>query len=296
MGLVIKDFCKQYGDFKAVDNITFEAKDGQILGLLGRNGAGKTTTIKCIMGILTPTSGSITYDGQSISKEDVAIGYLPEERGLYLSTTVKKQLLYFGMLNGMSKAEAMKEILRLLERFGISDRLNSKVKSLSKGNKQKVQLISAILHKPKIVIMDEPFSGLDPVNAELFKSVIKDLKEAGTTVIFSSHRMEDVEEMCDRVVLMKQGHIIENDTVENLIAKNSEVNEVIITVDGDISELIHSMNFAVISSEGWKYKLRYKDENELKQLYSKITNNGIGILEVIHPKVTMQEIFLEKMA
>ena len=216
MGLKIENLNKSYGDFKALKNISFEVDNGQILGILGRNGAGKTTTIKSIMGIIEPESGSITFNGVDIRKSKTSIGYLPEERGLYINANVKDQLLYFAMLNGMTKEKANAEIKRRLKEFGISQYIGSKVKTLSKGNKQKIQLISAILHKPDIVILDEPFSGLDPVNIELFKTTVKNLKKEGATILFSSHRMEDVEEMCDRIVMVKKGEIIENNTVEGL--------------------------------------------------------------------------------
>ena len=196
MGLKIENLTKTYGDFKALNHVSLEAENGKILGILGRNGAGKTTTIKSIMGIIEPEEGSITFDGIDIRKAKVSIGYLPEERGLYVNAVVKDQLLYFAMLNGMDKKAAFTEIKKLLEEFKIPGYLNKKVKTLSKGNKQKIQLISAILHKPQMVILDEPFSGLDPVNIELFKSTVLDLKKSGATILFSSHRMEDVEEMC----------------------------------------------------------------------------------------------------
>lgn len=214
MGLKIENLTKTYGDFKALNHVSLEAENGKILGILGRNGAGKTTTIKSIMGIIEPEEGSITFDGIDIRKAKVSIGYLPEERGLYVNAVVKDQLLYFAMLNGMDKKAAFTEIKKLLEEFKIPGYLNKKVKTLSKGNKQKIQLISAILHKPQIVILDEPFSGLDPVNIELFKSTVLDLKKSGATILFSSHRMEDVEEMCDRIVMLNKGNVVENNTIQ----------------------------------------------------------------------------------
>ncbi len=238
MGLKIENLTKTYGDFKALNNVSLEAENGKILGILGRNGAGKTTTIKSIMGIVEPDSGSITFDGADIRKAKVTIGYLPEERGLYVNSVVKDQLLYFAMLNGMDKKKALEEIKKRLDEFKISTYLNKKVKTLSKGNKQKIQLISAILHKPRIVILDEPFSGLDPVNIELFKNTVLNLKKEGTTILFSSHRMEDVEEMCDRIVMLNKGNVVENNTVKGLIDKYSREDEMNIVTNADITELI----------------------------------------------------------
>ena len=296
MGLKIENLNKSYGDFKALKNISFEVDNGQILGILGRNGAGKTTTIKSIMGIIEPESGSITFNGVDIRKSKTSIGYLPEERGLYINANVKDQLLYFAMLNGMTKEKANAEIKRRLKEFGISQYIGSKVKTLSKGNKQKIQLISAILHKPDIVILDEPFSGLDPVNIELFKTTVKNLKKEGATILFSSHRMEDVEEMCDRIVMVKKGEIIENNTVEGLIEKYSRGNEVEIETDGEIASFIESDDVKVTEQTGNHFVVNYDTNQNLQNLYQKILLGGRSIKEIHDRKVTLQTIFLKELA
>ncbi len=296
MGLKIENLNKSYGDFKALKNISFEAESGQILGILGRNGAGKTTTIKSIMGIIEPESGNITFDDVDIRKSKTSIGYLPEERGLYVNANVKDQLMYFAMLNGMTKEDASSEIKKRLKEFGISQYINSKVKTLSKGNKQKIQLISAILHKPEIVILDEPFSGLDPVNIELFKTTVKNLKKEGATILFSSHRMEDVEEMCDRIVMVKKGEIIENNTVEGLIDKYSNGNEVEIETDGDIAPFLEPENVKVTEQNGNHFVVNYNTNNSLQKLYQNILLGGRSIREIRDRKVTLQTIFLKELA
>ena len=296
MGLKIENLNKSYGDFKALKNISFEAESGQILGILGRNGAGKTTTIKSIMGIIEPESGNITFDEVDIRKSKTSIGYLPEERGLYVNANVKDQLMYFAMLNGMTKEDASSEIKKRLKEFGISQYINSKVKTLSKGNKQKIQLISAILHKPEIVILDEPFSGLDPVNIELFKTTVKNLKKEGATILFSSHRMEDVEEMCDRIVMVKKGEIIENNTVEGLIDKYSNGNEVEIETDGDIVPFLEPENVKVTEQNGNHFVVNYNTNNSLQKLYQNILLGGRSIREIRDRKVTLQTIFLKELA
>ena len=296
MGLKIENLNKSYGDFKALKNISFEAESGQILGILGRNGAGKTTTIKSIMGIIEPESGNITFDDVDIRKSKTSIGYLPEERGLYVNANVKDQLMYFAMLNGMTKEDAFSEIKKRLKEFGISQYINSKVKTLSKGNKQKIQLISAILHKPEIVILDEPFSGLDPVNIELFKTTVKNLKKEGATILFSSHRMEDVEEMCDRIVMVKKGEIIENNTVEGLIDKYSNGNEVEIETDGDIVPFLEPENVKVTEQNGNHFVVNYNTNNSLQKLYQNILLGGRSIREIRDRKVTLQTIFLKELA
>ena len=296
MGLKIENLTKTYGDFKALNHVSLEAENGKILGILGRNGAGKTTTIKSIMGIIEPEEGSITFDGIDIRKAKVSIGYLPEERGLYVNAVVKDQLLYFAMLNGMDKKVAFTEIKKLLEEFKIPGYLNKKVKTLSKGNKQKIQLISAILHKPQIVILDEPFSGLDPVNIELFKSTVLDLKKSGATILFSSHRMEDVEEMCDRIVMLNKGNVVENNTVQALINKYSREDVMNIVTSADITELIAESGLKLESRENMSFDVQFNDRNKLQHLYARILESGIELQGIRSRKTSLQEIFIKELA
>ena len=296
MGLKIENLTKTYGDFKALNHVSLEAENGKILGILGRNGAGKTTTIKSIMGIIEPEEGSITFDGIDIRKAKVSIGYLPEERGLYVNAVVKDQLLYFAMLNGMDKKVAFTEIKKLLEEFKIPGYLNKKVKTLSKGNKQKIQLISAILHKPQIVILDEPFSGLDPVNIELFKSTVLDLKKSGATILFSSHRMEDVEEMCDRIVMLNKGNVVENNTVQGLINKYSREDVMNIVTSADITELIAESGLKLESRENMSFDVQFNDRNKLQHLYARILESGIELQGLRSRKTSLQEIFIKELA
>lgn len=296
MGLKIENLTKTYGDFKALNHVSLEAENGKILGILGRNGAGKTTTIKSIMGIIEPEEGSITFDGIDIRKAKVSIGYLPEERGLYVNAVVKDQLLYFAMLNGMDKKVAFTEIKKLLEEFKIPGYLNKKVKTLSKGNKQKIQLISAILHKPQIVILDEPFSGLDPVNIELFKSTVLDLKKSGATILFSSHRMEDVEEMCDRIVMLNKGNVVENNTVQGLINKYSREDVMNIVTSADITELIAESGLKLESRENMSFDVQFNDRNKLQHLYARILESSIELQGIRSRKTSLQEIFIKELA
>ena len=296
MGLKIENLTKTYGDFKALNHVSLEAENGKILGILGRNGAGKTTTIKSIMGIIEPEEGSSTFDGIDIRKAKVSIGYLPEERGLYVNAVVKDQLLYFAMLNGMDKKAAFTEIKKLLEEFKIPGYLNKKVKTLSKGNKQKIQLISAILHKPQMVILDEPFSGLDPVNIELFKSTVLDLKKSGATILFSSHRMEDVEEMCDRIVMLNKGNVVENNTVQALINKYSREDVMNIVTSADITELIAESGLKLESRENKSFDVQFNDRNKLQHLYARILESGIELQGIRSRKTSLQEIFIKELA
>lgn len=206
MELKLDRVTKRFGEFTAVDNLSLVIPNNEIFGFLGANGAGKTTTFRMILGLFAPTEGTITWGGKpvdySVSND---IGYLPEERGLYPKLKVSDQLIYLARLKGMTKHNADKELSYWLERFKIKDYRNKKVEELSKGNQQKIQFIAAILHKPKLLILDEAFSGLDPVNVELLKTAVKDLKEAGTTIVFSSHRMEHVEELCEHLCILQKG-------------------------------------------------------------------------------------------
>ncbi len=207
--LKLENVTKYYGDLKAVDNLSFEVNKGEIFGLLGVNGAGKTTTFRMITNLIDPTSGSITLDGKKIDYDVTdEIGFLTEERSLLLKLTVKEQCIYYGKLKGMDDDKIIERMKYLLDKFEISDYENKKIKELSKGNQQKVQFITAIIHEPKLVILDEPFSGLDPFNVELFKREIVEMANKGSMIIFSSHRMEHVELFCKKLLILLKGKTV----------------------------------------------------------------------------------------
>ena len=207
--LKVENVTKYYGDFKAVDNLSFTVKEGEIFGLLGVNGAGKTTTFRMIMGLLEPTEGNITLDSQKISYDITDnIGFLTEERSLLTKLTVKEQAIFYGNLKNMKKEEILKRLDYLLDKYGISEYKDKKIKELSKGNQQKIQFILAILNEPKLLILDEPFSGLDPFNVELFKQEIIELSKKGSMIIFSSHRMEHVELFCKKLAIIMHGKTV----------------------------------------------------------------------------------------
>ncbi len=204
--LKVENVTKYYGNFKAVDNLSFTVKEGEIFGLLGVNGAGKTTTFRMIIGLLSKSVGSITLDDKPIDYSVTDnIGFLTEERSLLTKLTVLEQAIYYGVLKGLTKEEAEKRLDEWLEFFGIKEYKNRKIKELSKGNQQKVQFITAIINNPKLLILDEPFSGLDPINAEMFMKAIKIFKKRGSMIIFSSHRMEQVEQFCENLVVLVNG-------------------------------------------------------------------------------------------
>jgi ABC-2 type transport system ATP-binding protein len=216
--LELENLKKYYATQKAVDDISFNIEKGSIFGLLGPNGAGKTTLLRMITGIFYPDSGSIRFDGSAFnpSEDIIKIGYMPEERGLYKKMKIGDQAMYLAQLKGLSKSEAMEKIKFWFKRLEMETWWNKKVEDLSKGMSQKLQFVTTVLHEPKLIILDEPFSGLDPVNANLIKDEIYGLAERGSTVIFSTHRMEQVEEICDHIVLVNLGKKVLDGTVHNV--------------------------------------------------------------------------------
>jgi ABC-2 type transport system ATP-binding protein len=207
MTLQLRNVTKRFGKNVAVNNLSLEIPENEMFGFLGGNGAGKTTTFRMILGLLEKTSGEITWNGEKINYEKSSIiGYLPEERGLYPKLRVNEQIIYLARLRGMGKKDALEELEKWLDRFKVPEYINKKVEELSKGNQQKIQFISAVIHKPKLLILDEPFSGLDPINVEMLKEAVIDLKNQGTSIVFSSHRMEHVEELCEHLCILQKGN------------------------------------------------------------------------------------------
>lgn len=208
MKLEVKDLHKSFGGTEVLHGISFSVESGRALGLLGRNGAGKTTTIRILMQVFAANEGTVTLDGIPFSTKKIGIGYLPEERGLYPKKTVTEQLMYLAQLRGMKKAEAAKAVKHWLERMGVEQYASRKLETLSKGNQQKVQLASTLVCDPEIVILDEPFSGLDPVNSQILQEVVQELIRDGKIVIFSSHQMSYVEEFCEDIVIINHGEVV----------------------------------------------------------------------------------------
>ena len=221
MGLIqCKNVCKSFGEKVALDNVSVDIPKGKIFGLLGPNGAGKTTLIRIINRITIPNGGEVLFDGRPITQDDVEkIGYLPEERGLYRKMKVGEQAMYFAQLKGMSSREAALELKKWFVRFGIESWWNKKVEELSKGMAQKVQFITTVVHKPSLLILDEPFSGFDPVNAQIIREEILRLKEEGATIILSTHNMESVEELCDNIALINKSHVVITGGVDEIRRK-----------------------------------------------------------------------------
>ena len=235
--LETKNLVKQYSNHLALNNVSIQVPKGAIFGLLGPNGAGKTSIIRIINQITAPDSGSVLFEGNSIERKDISqIGYLPEERGLYKKMKVAEHVLYLAQLKGMSKSEAIKRVQFWFNRFDIEAWHNKTVEELSKGMQQKIQFISTILHQPKLLILDEPFSGFDPINAQIVKEEILRLKEEGTTIILSTHNMASVEEICDDIALINQGVVLLSGTVKTIREKNKH-NKLIVEMTSPDSPL-----------------------------------------------------------
>ncbi|MDD9148687.1 MULTISPECIES: ABC transporter ATP-binding protein [unclassified Sporolactobacillus] len=284
---------KKFQNFTAVKDLSFVADSGEIFGLIGQNGAGKTTTFRMILNLLAPTSGKIKWNGEPVHalNRDM-IGYLPEERGMYPKMPVEEQLIFFGRLRGKGKAELKKETEAWLERFGLADKRNVLTETLSKGNQQKVQLIASLIHKPSLLILDEPFSGLDPVNAGLLKEAIIDLKERGATIIFSSHRMDHVEELCDHLCLLKRGESLFTGAIRDLKAQFGKIN---LTLRGPFSEQLLSGMPGVVSVIREKdcFRLLLSDEENAKEIFRLVTKNGF-IERFSLDYLSLEEIFKRK--
>ena len=250
MGIIeCKNVSKSFGEKVALDNVSVEIPKGKIFGLLGPNGAGKTTLIRIINRITIPNSGTVLFDGRPITQDDVEkIGYLPEERGLYRKMKVGEQAMYFAQLKGMSYREAQEELKKWFVRFGIESWWNKKVEELSKGMAQKVQFITTVVHKPKLLILDEPFSGFDPVNAQVIREQILRLKEEGATIILSTHNMESVEELCDNIALFNKSHVVISGGVDEIRRQYGNNNvELIYTSEKELRPILGM--FAVLSDQ-----------------------------------------------
>mgnify|MGYP004615288011 CR=1 FL=1 len=236
--LKLENVRKTYGSLVAVDNLSFSVKNGEIFGLLGENGAGKTTTFRMIMGLLEPDKGKIILDGKKIDyKVTDKIGFVTEERSLLTKLTVKEMIEYYGVLKGMDESDIDKKLDYWLEKFEITEYKNKKIKELSKGNQQKIQFISAVINDPKLLILDEPFTGLDPINVNLLKDAVKELQKKGCSIIFSSHQMEYIEDFCEQLIILVHGRAILNGSLDEIKENYAKKNIIIKADDLDIDAI-----------------------------------------------------------
>lgn len=291
--LKVENVRKKYGDLVAVDNLSFEVADSEIFGLLGLNGAGKTTTFRMIMNLLDDYEGTILLDNEKVSyKTTDKIGFLTEERSLLTKLTVLEQVIYYGVLKGMPEDKIEKELDYWLDIFKIKEYKNKKIKELSKGNQQKIQFITAIIHHPKLLILDEPFSGLDPVNVELFKSVILKLKQEGTSIIFSSHRMEHVELFCEKLVVLVKGKSVLSGYLKD-IKNDYRQKNIHVIGDIDISKIEKLDYVKEIETINDEYIIKITDNNYTNELFREISKYK-NITKFIVEEPSLNEIFISK--
>ena len=291
--LKVEHITKYYDQNKAVDDLSFEVEDGKIFGLLGVNGAGKTTTFRMIIGLLEPTSGKITLDGKPIDYNVTdTIGFLTEERSLLTKLTVKEQIIYYGTLKGMEEKEILKRLDEWLKRFHIEEYKERKIKELSKGNQQKVQFISAVINNPKLLILDEPFSGLDPINVEMFMDAIKDFKKRGSSIIFSSHRMEHVEMFCESLVILVKGKSVLEGELKQ-IKKDYRKKNIHIKGNVNIESLKKTKGVLEVIENADELIVKIEDDSYIDNVFD-IVKKGNEITEFSVEDPTLNEIFLSK--
>ena len=290
--LSAKNIVKYYGKNCAVDNLSFEVKNGEIFGLLGENGAGKTTTFRIIMGLLDSDSGSVLLDGKKIdySLTD-KIGFLTEERSLLTKMTVKEQIIFYGSLKGMEEEEILKKLDDLLKEFEILEYKNRKIKELSKGNQQKIQFIAAIINDPKLLILDEPFTGLDPINVELFKNHIRKLQKKGCSIIFSSHQMEHIEEFCEKLVILVKGKSILEGYIKD-IKKEYRKKNIFIKGNIDIDEIKKVSGVIDVIKNIDDYTVKIESDEVVSKVFKKISK--CNITKFLVEEASLNEIFIAK--
>ncbi len=294
MGLRLKDVSKTFVGKKAVDNISLELNQPGVYGLLGTNGAGKTTTIRMILGIIKKDGGEITWNGKAVDRKSVNFGYLPEERGVYPKVKIWDQLMYFAELKGMDKQVAEEAIKKWAKELKVEEYLMMPAEKLSKGNQQKIQFMTAVIHNPELVVLDEPFSGLDPVNTEILKNIIIDLVKNGKYVIMSAHQMATIEEFCSDILILNKGKTVLQGNLKE-IKDTYPANRVEIDVDKSIDAYIKEFKDLEIENEkNNQYTIKIKDEEKAHELLNKLVAEGIRVNKFEIMKPTLNDIFIEK--
>ena len=293
MGLVLENVSKSYTGKKVVDNISLELSKPGVFGLLGTNGAGKTTTIRMILGILNKDSGNISWNGKTVDRKSVNFGYLPEERGIYPKTKVFDQLMYFAELKGMNKKEAEKSINNWAKELKVEEYLNMQAEKLSKGNQQKIQFMTAIIHNPELVVLDEPFSGLDPVNTEILKNIIINLVRDGKYVIMSAHQMATIEEFCTDILILDKGKTVLKGNLKK-IKESYPANRVKIDVDRKINKYINEFKLEIENEKDSEYTIKINDEEIAHNLLNRLIVDGLRVNKFEIMKPTLNDIFIEK--
>ena len=293
MGLKVSNVSKSYGVKKVVDNISFEIEKPGVFGLLGTNGAGKTTTIRMVLGILKKDAGEISWNGKEVERKNVNFGYLPEERGIYPKTKIYDQMIYFARLKGMTKEKADEAIKYWMKRLEVEEYIYEPAEKLSKGNQQKVQFITAILHDPELIILDEPFSGLDPVNTELLKNVMVELVQKGKYIIMSSHQMNSIEEFCTDIMILNKGKTILKGNLKE-IKKQYPATKIELSTEENVDNYIQEAGMPIIFSKDNDYEIKMNGEEEGYKLFKILANHNIKVTKFEMKKPSLNDIFIEK--
>ncbi|MCI2113148.1 ABC transporter ATP-binding protein [Ruminococcus sp.] len=290
MKLEIKNIYKSFGSKKVLKGVSFSAESGEAFGLLGRNGAGKTTSIRILMDVFAPESGEVLIDGKPVDYNKIRIGYLPEERGLYPKKRIIDQLVYFAELNGLAKRDAVKAVDFWLKRLKMSEYRNKRLDTLSKGNQQKIQLITALAHNPQIIILDEPFSGLDPVNAMLLKEVVKEQIEKGKIVLFSSHQMNYIEEFCNKIGIINNGEIVLQGSLHDI--KRNYVRDRLVVRTEYPEKILEKLGSQCSVNERGELIIKLKSAGDKQMMMRELTENfDIDEIKVYEP--SLNDIFVE---
>ena len=293
MGLVLKNVSKTFVGKRAVDNISFELNKPGVFGLLGTNGAGKTTTIRMLLGIIKKDSGEITWNGKAVDRKSVNFGYLPEERGVYPKTKIYNQLMYFAELKGMKKEEADEAIKNWAKKLKVEEYLDKPAEKLSKGNQQKIQFMTAVIHNPELLVLDEPFSGLDPVNTELLKNIIINLVKEGKYIIMSAHQMSTIEEFCSDILILNKGKTVLKGNLKE-IKDTYPANIVQIETNENIETDIKKLGLEIENIKNYSYTVKIFDEQKAHELLKELVIKGITINKFEIMKPTLNDIFIEK--
>ncbi|MDU2585081.1 MAG: ATP-binding cassette domain-containing protein [Anaerococcus prevotii] len=290
--LEIKNVSKSFGRLKALDHVSFNVNKGDLFGIIGQNGAGKSTLFRCIMDFFDSYEGEILYDNKQVSKVPLEkIGFLPEERSLSPKKSVAEEIRYFASLNLMKNLDS-KTLESYFNKFEIKGSLKDKIKDLSKGNQQKVQLLASLIYKPEFVILDEPFSGLDPYNIRLLQDIIKEINESGTTIIFSSHNMENIEDMCKELVMLKNGQVVLEGSPKE-IRNSYPKDKLLIECEGDISDILNDF-VITYTKDSNTYRIKLNDPNDGRKIYERLREKFDYLPVFAQTPPNLNEIFTRK--
>ena len=293
MGLKLENVSKKFVGKQAVDNISFEVEKTSVFGLLGTNSAKKTTTIRMLLGIIKKDTGEITWNGKKVERKSVNFGYLPEERGVYPKTKIYDQLMYFAKLKGMNPKDVDEAIKKWAKVLKVEEYIQMTAEKLSKGNQQKIQFMTAIIHDPELIVLDEPFSGLDPVNTEILKNIIIDLVKEGKYIIMSSHQMSSIEEFCTDILILNKGKTVLKGNLKE-IKEGYKANRLEISTDKNIDEYIKNFNMDIEFSKNNEYSVKIDSEENAHQLLKKLVDDHVVVNKFEIKKPTLNDIFIEK--